>query len=169
MKKSFIALSVLALVTILGAGSVFAGPDGHRGKGGPGMMGSKHHGFGPLGRLAMLKEKLDLSDQQTDQIKAIFAQVRDQNEPYRAQIRGGMGSIASTLVANPNDTAAAQALIDRQAAAERSMKSNMLAATSKALKVLTPEQRSKLGELLAERQARAEERRSKRSERRNNR
>ena len=53
MKKSLIALSVLALVTILGAGSVFAGPDGHRGKGGPGMMGSRHHGFGPLGRLAL--------------------------------------------------------------------------------------------------------------------
>ncbi len=169
MKKSLIALSVLTLVAILAAGSVFAGSEGHRGKGGPGMMGGEHHAFGPLGRLAMLKEKLDLSDQQTDQIKAIFAGVRDQNEPYRTQLRGGMGSVAATLVANPNDIAAGQALIDRQASAERSMKLNVLAATSKALKVLTPEQRNRLGELLAERQARVEEHRSKRSERRNNR
>ena len=163
MKKNLIALSVLALVAMLATGTVFAG--GHRGKGGPGMMAGGPHALGAFAHLGMLKQKLDLSDQQTDQIKTIFANLRERNEPYRDQLRDGRESIASTLIANPNDTAAAQALIDRQSSAERAMKSNLLGATASALKVLTPQQRTKLGELMAERQARAAERRERREDR----
>ena len=58
-----------------------------------------------------------------------------------------------TLVKNPNDLAAAQALIDQQTEAERAMKSNMLNAASKALNVLTTDQRAKLSDLIQQHMA----------------
>ena len=48
----------------------------------------------------------------------------------------------------------AQALLDQQIAAEKILKSNMLVAASKALNVLTTEQRGKLGSFISEHEAR---------------
>jgi Spy/CpxP family protein refolding chaperone len=111
-----------------------------------------------MGHIGKLKEELDLSDAQVGQLTTIFAETRAQNEPYREQLHGGFMAVAQKLVANPNDVAGAQALLDERVAAERAMKSNMIAAASKALNVLTPEQRTKLAEHLAERAARRENR-----------
>lgn len=101
-----------------------------------------------LGRLSHVKEELDLTDAQVEQIKAVVEELRTQNEPYRDQVRGGIHDIAKTLIANPNDLAGAQAKLDAQAAAEKALKTNVLNATSKALNVLTPEQRTKLAALV---------------------
>ncbi|MBV8517611.1 MAG: periplasmic heavy metal sensor [Acidobacteria bacterium] len=115
-----------------------------------------HHGFGhghglnPMAHLAFVAGKLDLSDQQVSEIKDIFADLRTQNAPYRQQFHGGLRSIAQTLVKNPNDVAAAQALLDQQNDAEKALKANTLVAVSKALNVLTPEQRAKLGTMIEE-------------------
>jgi len=148
MKKRIPLIAVVIAVAALAAAPlVMAGPGrgGPEGFGGPGM-----HGFGLLGHLRHAKEELDLSDQQVDQLKAIFEDLHAQNEPYREQLHGGIRSIAETLIANPNDIAAAQALIDQQSAAERTVKTNLLNATSKALNVLNAQQRTKLGEMLEE-------------------
>jgi len=61
--------------------------------------------------------------------------------------------VATTLLANPSDITTAQALLDQQAEAERNLKANTLAAASKALGVLTPDQRSKLADMIAKRWA----------------
>ena len=106
-----------------------------------------------FGHFQRVKAALDLSDAQVDQLKAIAQEVRTQNAPLRQQLRGGRLQIAQTLLANPNDTAAAQALIDQQTAAERTLKMNMLAGVSKALNVLTPDQRAKVSQFLADRAA----------------
>lgn len=115
-----------------------------------------HGGFGPmmmLGHLEHAKQALGLSDQQVSDLKAIFQQTRDQNATYRQQRRDGMQQIIQTLLKNPNDLAAAQALLDQQTAAERAMKSNLLTAASKALNVLTADQRSKLSDLIQQHMA----------------
>lgn len=117
----------------------------------------RHHGggeFGFFGRLDKAKDKLGLTDDQVAQIKAIGDALKTQNAPYRDQVRGGFQSIATTLLNNPNDVAAAQTLLDQQSQAERTMKSNMLTAVSKALNVLTADQRAKVAQFLAARQAR---------------
>jgi len=101
-----------------------------------------------------VQKALDLSDAQVDQLKTIAQQVHEQNAPYRQQLRDGRLQIAQALLANPNDLAAAQALIDQQTAAERTMKMNVLAGVSKALNVLTPDQRAKASQFLADRAAR---------------
>jgi Spy/CpxP family protein refolding chaperone len=116
--------------------------------------------LGAIGALMHAREELNLSDAQVTQIKGIFQALREQNEPYRDQLRGGMESITSTLLANPNDLASAQAQLDKQQALERTMKVNALTAASKALNVLTPEQRTKLTQLIAEHKERRASRRS---------
>ncbi|MGZ7080533.1 MAG: Spy/CpxP family protein refolding chaperone [Thermoanaerobaculia bacterium] len=113
-----------------------------------------HGGFGFFGHLDKAKAKLGLTDDQVAQIKAIADDLKTKNAPYRDQVRGGFQSIATTLLNNPNDVAAAQTLLDQQNQAEQTMKSNTLTAVSKALNVLTADQRAKVAQFLADRKAR---------------
>lgn len=157
MKKrtAVITILILAAVAAIATPLVFAGPGGHRGMRGHGMHGARGFGgFGPLGHLSRVKEELDLSDAQVEQIKAIFKEMHEQNAASRESLHGGFKDAAEALIANPNDLAGAQALLDRQFAAEKALKSSMLVATSKALNILTAEQRTKLSALIAERHER---------------
>ncbi|HSY48173.1 MAG TPA: periplasmic heavy metal sensor [Thermoanaerobaculia bacterium] len=106
-----------------------------------------------FGRMGKAKAALGLSDQQATDIKKIFTDLQAQNEPYRTALRAGRQSIAQALLANPNDLATPQALIDKQADAERQIKVNTLAAASKALNVLTSDQRTKAAAFLQQRMA----------------
>ena len=154
-RTAVITILILAAVALITAPIVLAGPGGHRGgmRGHAGMHGGHGFGggFGPLGHLKRVKEELDLSDAQVDQIKAIFKELHEQNAASRESLHDGFKDAAEALIANPNDLAGAQALLDRQFAAEKALRSNMLVATSKALNVLTADQRTKLAEHIAER------------------
>ena len=154
MKKRLILITALVAITALAiVPFVYAGPGGGRhmrGHGEHAMGGGHGFGFGFMGHIGRLKDELDLTDAQVDQIKAIFRDAHEQNAELRSQMHDGFKGVVEKLIANPNDIAGAQALIDQQAAAERTLKTNMLNAASKALNVLTPEQRTKLGEKLAE-------------------
>jgi len=110
-------------------------------------------GFPLLAHLGHLKAELNLSDAQVDQIKSIAQEFHQQNAQYREQMHGGMKAVAQALINNPNDVAGAQALLDQQSATEKAMKSNALVAASKALNVLTTDQRAKLGQMLTEHMA----------------
>jgi Spy/CpxP family protein refolding chaperone len=144
MKKRTLIFSAAALVIVLAA-VPFAMAQHMRGK---------HHGHGGMMfGLERAKSALGLSDQQSTDIKQIFTDLRTQNEPLRTSLRGGRQAIAQLLLANPNDIAGAQALLDKQIDAERQMKHNALAAASKALNVLTPDQRTKASAFLQQRMA----------------
>lgn len=144
-KRIAIAITLVAAVGALAAAPlVMAGPHGGFG----GDMG--FHGLGFFRHLGHLESELDLSEPQVDQLKAILAEVREQNAPYREQLHGGYKGVVEALVANPNDVAGAQALIDQQTAAERAVKANFLNAASKALAVLNAEQRAKLSTMIEE-------------------
>src|SRR5688572_20142950 len=151
-KRLAITASILAVAVLVAVPLVHAGPGGgHRGG---------HAGFGMIGgHLRHLAEDLDLTEQQRDQIHAIFKEVHEQNAQYLDSMHDGFKSIAEVLLRNPGDLAGAQALLDQQTAAERAMKANMLTATSKALNVLTAEQRAELAQKIAERGERWERRR----------
>jgi Spy/CpxP family protein refolding chaperone len=153
------------IATILAVGLLAAVPLAYGGPGGRGMHRGHGDGFGAgmlFGHLRHVQEELDLSDQQVEQIKAIFAEVHEQNAQYREQLHGGLHGAMETLLADPNNLSAAQAALDQQAAAERAMKQNLLAAASKALNVLTPAQRSELAQMIQERSKRRTERRQNR-------
>ena len=145
-RKLILTTAVIAIAALATVPFVYAGPGRHAG--GEGFGGGHGFGMGMFGHLGHIKAELDLSDQQVDQLKAIFAEVHEQNAQYREQLHGGMKGIAQTLLANPNDIAGAQALLDQQATAEAALKSNILQATSKALNVLNADQRAKLSAML---------------------
>jgi Spy/CpxP family protein refolding chaperone len=161
MKKrtTILAIVVLAVGVLAAAPLVIAGQHGsgpgamgmHGGPGGgPGMHGGPGGGIGILGHLQHAKTELGLTDQQVEQIRAIFTELHETNGTNRDQMRDGLHEAAAILLANPSDLAGAQAVLDRQAAAERVMKTNMLNATAKAFAVLTAEQRAKLSTMIEE-------------------
>ena len=153
-KRIAIVGSILVIAALAAVPFVYAEPGfrghmrGHAPGAGLGFFGGRH--------LDKLAEKLGLSDQQVDQIKAIYAELHDQNAQYRDSMHGGRKDIIETLLKNPNDVAAAQAIIDQQSAAEKAMKTNLLQATAKALNVLTPDQRAELAKMVEEHAARFE-------------
>jgi Spy/CpxP family protein refolding chaperone len=153
MKKRLIVitLTVAALAAI--PLFIYAGPGMRAMHGGMHAHGAAfgHGGLGFFGHLQKLKTELGLSDAQVEQLKAIAKETHEQNAGFHDQLHGTLKGVATTLLTNPNDIAGAQAVVDRQAEAERQLKSNLIAAASKALNVLTPEQRTKLALYLAER------------------
>ena len=155
-KRNAIIAAVVTVVALAAVPLVYGqGMRHHAAAAGAGHDG----GFGMLfGHLDRVKQALGLSDAQVEQLTAIAQDLHAQNAPYRDQLRGGMQQVAQSLLADPSNTAAAQAILDQQAAAHKAMQSNMLAAASKALSVLTPDQRTRVGEFLAMRAARAQNR-----------
>ncbi len=148
MRKNILVIAAaIVLVAMIAVPFAFA-------QHGRGMHGQMFEGPMFFGHLQNVKQELGLSDQQAADIKAVFQNLRQQNEQYRQSMHGTMQQVAQLLLANPNDVAAAQALIDQQTNAERAMKTNALNAASKALNVLTPDQRTKLSTILQERMAR---------------
>ena len=150
MKKTSLTIAgVLAVIALVAVPFLYAGPGRmHHG------MGADAMGMGPLAHLQKAQQELGLSDQQVAEIKVIFQDLRTQNATYREQLHGGLKGVIDTLIKNPDDVAGAQAIIDQQTQAKRAVQVNLLNATSRALKVLTPEQREKLSAKIEERHAR---------------
>jgi Spy/CpxP family protein refolding chaperone len=148
-KKYLTIAAVVATLVLVAAPFALAQRmhGGPHGMGGPGELG----GVMFLRHLQHAKQALGLSDQQVTDIETIFKDLRTQNQQYRESLHGNMQQIATILINNPSDVAAAQALIDKQTDAERQMKTNALLAASKALNVMTPDQRGKLQTFLNER------------------
>jgi len=145
-KRNLIIASIVTVVALSAAPFVVAAERSyHRGHGDAAMGGMMM-----FGHLAKMREALNLSDAQVEQIKAIHVALREQNAQYHESLKGGFGAVAQALLANPNDLATATALLDKQEQAERAMKINALTAASKALNVLTADQRAKASEMLAE-------------------
>ena len=141
----------LILVTIIAIAALAAVPFAYAQAGRMHRFGGA--GFPLLGHLGHLKAELNLTDDQVGEIKSIVQDFHAQNAQYRDQLHGGLKAVAQALINNPNDIAGAQALLDQQNAAEKAMKSNALVAASKALNVLTADQRAKLGQMLSEHMA----------------
>lgn len=150
-KRNLIIVAVLGVLTLAAVPFVYAQHQGmHAGM--HGMRGGALGMFSPE-HLAHAKQYLGLSDAQVDQLKAIATEFHTQNAQYHQQLHGGLLQVAQTLINDPNNIAGAQALLDQQNATEQTMKTNALQAASKALNVLTAEQRAKVGDFLARRAA----------------
>ena len=152
MNKRFSIAAGIAILALVAAVPFLYAQPAHGHRGGP---GGGEFGF-LFGHLDKLKEVLNLTDDQVTQLQAIGNDLKTQNAPYREQLHAGFQQIATTLLNNPNDTAAAQALLNQQAAAETAAKSNMINAASKALNVLTADQRAKIAQFMANRAAHRE-------------
>jgi len=154
MNKKYLTIAAVVATLVLVAAPFALAQRMHGGPhGGPGELG----GVMFLGHLQHAKQALGLSDQQASDIETIFQDLRSQNAQYRESLHSSMEQIATALINNPNDLATAQALLDKQSDTERQLKSNALAAASKALNVLTADQRAKLGDFIKEHHSRMQQ------------
>ncbi len=164
--KAVVAGVALALAAGAGVTAWAQGPYG----GGPGRHAhAMHHGGGMfLGgpeRIDRLLDGLNATEAQRTQIKQIARAAAQDLRAQREEGRALREQAAAVFTAPQVDAAKAEALrqqmLARQDAASRRITQAMLDASA----VLTPEQRVKLGERMAERKQRMEERRKRMGER----
>lgn len=149
----WIATSVLVVAAVAAMGSAHAQGHGGAGPGSGGMMmfgGPPEH----IGRAVdHMLDGLNATDAQRSQIKAIAmaasADLRAQRDAGRALRDKGMQIFTAPTV----DAGAAEALRQQMSAQHDQASRRMLQAMLDVAKVLTPEQRAKIGERIKERQA----------------
>lgn len=156
---SMLAMRLLALsvLVVAMAGSAFtAHAQGHPGVGGPGGHGMMMFGGSPerVGRAVdHMLDGLNASAAQRSQIKQIAiaaaTDLKAQREAGRELHEKGMQIFAAPSV----DAGAAEALRQQMLAQHDQASKRMLQAMLDVAKVLTPEQRAKLGEQMKERQS----------------
>ena len=118
---------------------------GPGGRGGPG---------GPMGMLPMLGRQIDLTDAQKDQIKTIADSHKEDWKSLAERARAAHGALNQAVTADTVD----EALIRQRSADVAAVDADMAVARARAhaevLQILTPEQKTKLHSLHAERQGR---------------
>jgi periplasmic protein CpxP/Spy len=149
---------MMALLLVLGgafAGTAWARPAGH-GDGGAMMFGGSPERMGRM--VDHMLDGVSASDQQRAQVKQIAqaaaADLKGQRDATRA-----LRDKAAQVFAAPNvDAAAAESLRQQMQAQHDQASRRMLQAMLDISRVLTPEQRAKLGERFKQRSAQREER-----------
>jgi Spy/CpxP family protein refolding chaperone len=137
-----VLLAVAATVAL----SAWAQPF-HGGRGGPDMMMMGGHGRG----IDHMLDGLNASDAQRSQIKQIFAAAHNDLKAQRDTGRT-LRERAAAIFAAPNVDAAAAESVRQQMLQQHDQRSRrMMQAMVDASKVLTPEQRTKLGERMKQR------------------
>lgn len=150
MKKRISVLAITLTVATLAAAPLISAHPNRGSRRGMHAAESPRSG-GLFQRLRHLSKALDLSDEQVGQIRDIAAGLREQNAPLRQELRKQRGGAARLLLADPTDLAGATTALGEQAGVRQTMHANLLAATSRALAILTPAQREKLAERMEER------------------
>lgn len=142
--------------------SAWAGP----GEGGHGRHGGGHHGMlmGPPRHVDRMLDGVNASEAQRAQIKQIVAQaaadLKAQRETHRSLRERGMQIFTAPTV----DPAAAESVRQQMLAQHDASSRRMLQAMLDISRVLTPEQRAKLGEQMKQRQQRMKERMEQRQQ-----
>ena len=138
MKNKLIA--AVAVVTLSGSLAI-AAPHGG------GKFGGKHGRRGTMGM--RFAEKLNLSDAQKEQIKAIHRETREQNQAFFESFRETRQQLRDAKKAN--DTARADSLKATAESQRSQMKQIRDAERQRVLAVLTPEQRTQFEQMQAQR------------------
>jgi Spy/CpxP family protein refolding chaperone len=107
--------------------------------------------FMALEKLRQLRGELNLSDAQLAELRKIGKETREANSAYRASLRDNFAEAGLALLANPDDLTGAEAILDRNEAAKKELRANVLEGVSDAIKVLNPEQQEKLKDVLEHR------------------
>jgi protein CpxP len=140
MKKTKIAIAVVAVVLALGATFAFAHGNGEHGR------------FGRHDMASRLAEKLNLTDAQKQQVADIKKGTRDENAAFFETARRTREEMRTAREAN--DTAKLDSLKATADSQRAQMKQIREAEMAKIVAILTPEQRTKFDALKAEREAR---------------
>jgi Spy/CpxP family protein refolding chaperone len=140
------------------------GPDGPgRGRGGPGGPG------GPGMLNPMMLDRLGLSEQQHQQVKAIMDAQREAQEALGARGRQAHNALETAIAGETFNEGAIRALAADVATVESDMAVARAQVFAQVVQILTPDQRTKLKEMqvrMQERETRMQENRGQRREQR---
>ncbi len=157
-----IGYAVAAVVVTIGlAAGAYAqntngGPGPFMGRGGPppggrfGGPGGRGPG-GPLGPLGPMLERLNLSDAQKDQVKAIVESHRDEMRSAGDRARTAHEALDAAINADTFDEATIRARSNDVAAVDADMVVMQARLRSEVFQILTPDQKAQAKQLQAER------------------
>jgi len=151
--QNLLRAGAVAAALVLGGVAAHAEP-GHRGghHGGAAMM---PHGGGLFaGRIEHLLDLVNATDAQRSQIDAIFKAARQDMSGQREAGRKLHEQMATLYTATNIDAAAIEAVRQQLSAHHEAASKRMSQASIEAARVLTPEQRARIAELMKKRQAR---------------
>ena len=143
--KVFFAVLVLTLLATLAVSQTVKRTHMH----GQGMFG------GPM--LPFFSQQLGLSDAQRTQIKEIFHNAKPAMEPLHQQEMQSHRAMMDLITSGNFDAAKAQAIATQGAQIHAQLEVQHALLASQAYQVLTPEQKTKLNELMAKHMQRMQE------------
>jgi len=156
LQKGFTALVILTAVAVgatMVSGNAWAYRGGNRG-GGCACSGwdGGREGHGPQGdRLAKV---LDLSKEQTEQVRAIFRKHRDETAPLRREMVAGRRVLRDLIQSDKPDEAAIREQVKKIAATDGDLAVRRAKMSQEVRTVLTPEQIQKFRALQEKRDQR---------------
>lgn len=165
MKKVTVFLLSIAL-TALGAMFVF-GQTSDVAKEGKSFKKDGHH-FGKRGKRGgkgMMFRGLDLTDAQKEQMRSIHEANRDSVKSLRDQMKANKQQLETLSAGGSFNESQVQAIAQQQGALHAQMIVNRERIKSQMFAILTPEQKSKMAEMKANREQKMQERKAKRAER----
>jgi periplasmic protein CpxP/Spy len=151
--QNLLRVGTVAAALALGGVAAHAQPGGHGGHhGGPAMMA---HGGGLFGgRMEHLLDLVNATDSQRSQIDAIFKAARQDLSGQRETGKKLHEQMVALYTATNIDAAAIEAVRVQMSAQHEAASKRLSQASIDAARVLTPEQRAKIAEVMKKRQAR---------------
>jgi periplasmic protein CpxP/Spy len=141
--RTSVLSAVLALAVLAGV-AVAQGPHRHGGD-----------WFGPM--LGNMADVLDLTDAQQAQIKQIFHNGKSTMKPLWQQEHQSHQAMMQLITSGKFDQATAQNIANQEAQIHTQLEVQHAALAAQAYQVLTPEQKTKLAQVLAKREQRMQE------------
>ncbi|HEV6968771.1 Spy/CpxP family protein refolding chaperone [Roseateles sp.] len=151
---SLFRVATVAAALAIGGVAAHAQPGpGHHG--GPGMMEAGFGGhMGPMGHMGHMLDVVNATDSQRSQIEAIFKAAQQDLAGQRDAGRKLHEQMAALFAAPNIDAAAIESLRAQISAQHETASKRMSQAMIEAARVLTPEQRAKIAEVMKKHQAR---------------
>ena len=151
--QNLLRVGTVAAVLAIGGVTAHAEPTGHGGhhRGGPAMMAPGGM-FG--GHIEHMLDVVNATDAQRSQVEAIFKAARQDLAGQREAGRKLHEQLAGLYTAPNIDAAAIESVRAQMSAQHEAASKRLSQASIEAARVLTPEQRAKIAELMKKRQAR---------------
>ena len=105
----------------------------------------RHRGMGPGNRIDRMAKKLNLTEAQKEQVKAILASEREKTEPLRQQLAETRENLRKAIYAQPFDEATVRTLAAKQNETRVELVVSRARARSQIYALLSPEQRESAG------------------------
>ena len=162
------AIRLFALTALIGVGSatmqtVHAAPGdmgGHGGVGPMGHMGGRSMGMEGAGHMGRVLDSVGASAEQKAQIKTIMESAHSELKPVHAQMKMLRDQSTALFTQPAVDANAAEALRLQMQTLHGQVSKRMLQAMVESSRVLTPEQRAKMADMMNKRRAMAERHRT---------